>query len=752
MIRSLGLAALFAAAALFGTASGVFFAFMGDLPQISALDDQQQPTITRVLGKDNAVVAEFANERRVLVTYDQIPVVLRNAIISAEDKDFFSHGGLNLKAIAVTAVRRALFLRRNGGASTITQQVARGVIPNIGFEKSGLAGMERKVKEALFALQIEKRYTKSEILTMYCNHNYWGNGAYGVEAASQLYFSKHVGELTLDEAAMIAGIIQYPNGENPYVSIKNATARRNYTLAQMAANGYITEAEATAAKKRPIVVRGNPNATRSIAPYFAEDVRLQLEQRYGAKAVYEGGMTVKTALDPMLQQAANRALDQTLRNLDQQRGVYRRPAHNLLAEGKSIETYHTPRWSRDPVEGDIMPAIVTGVTAGTIGLTAGKWTGSIAPADYQWARRKADALVRRGDLIDVRVKSVAPKNNTFTAHLDQTPELEGAVVALDNHTGDVLAMIGGKDFQRSQFNRATQAMRQVGSLFKAFVYTTAIDRGFTASTILSDVPSTFVAGPNQPLYQPKNFDNKFMGDVTLRWALEDSRNVPTIRLMDVLGPPAVIETARKFGLTAPLPPLLPIAIGAGDETLWEMTSAYSTFPNQGVRMTPLTILQVTDHEGNVLEDHRPEAHEVIKADTAFIMTSLFQGVTQRGTGQAAASLNWTIGGKTGTTDEATDAWFIGFDPDITVGVWVGYDQKKSMGDTIQGATLALPIWMKIMEPWIAKRRAELGDPPDFERPGNIVYQADEKGFMEVYIAGTEPGGKIQIPASMIGNR
>jgi penicillin-binding protein 1A len=744
-MRWIGIAALFLAAASFGTASGVLFAYMGDLPQISALDDQAPVTGTRVLGKDDSVVAEFATEHRQPVTYDQIPQVLQQAIVATEDAGFWHNSGVDLKRIAVIVIRRALF-QRTGGASTITQQLARSVFPKtIGYERSGLAGIERKAKEWLFAIQIDKRYTKQEILTMYCNKMYFGGGAYGVEAASQLYFAKSVTALSLDEAALIAGLFQGNESQNPYKHMPEALARRNTVLGRMAAEGYITPEAAAAAKKRPIVTRGQPTASRSvIAPYFAEYIRIQLEERYGAKAVYEGGLTVKTGLDPVLQQTANRALDSQLRAMDKSyRGVYRKPARNLLAEGKTIEGYRNPRW-HDPIEGEVLPAVVTSVAAGVISATAGKWDATIGPDGYRWTGRRAETLVRRGDLIEVQVGKLAPKTNSFAAKLDQPSEFEGAVLAIDNHTGQVLAMVGGKDFQRSQFNRSTQAMRQVGSLFKAFVYTTAIDRGYTASSYLADVPSSFVAGPNQPLYEPKNFDNKFEGEkTTVRRALEDSRNVPTIRLMDMLGPPTVIETARKFGVTGPLPPYLPIAIGAGDDTLWEMTSAYTTFPNQGVRMTPLPILEVTDREGNVLESHRPDPHEVIKADTAFIMTSLFQGVIERGTAAWAATQihDWPIAGKTGTTDDATDAWFIGFDPDITIGVWVGYDQKKTMGKEVQGAAVALPVWVNIMKPWIERRRAELGDPPVFGQPGNIVFQMTPEGILEAYIAGTEPGGR-----------
>jgi penicillin-binding protein 1A len=733
LVRSFGIVALFLGAALAGTASGVVFAFVGDLPQISALDDYSPSTITRVLSRDGSVIGEFATEHRELVTYDQIPPVLRNAIVSAEDADFFHHGGINVERIAITAVKRAVGLQQYGGASTLTQQLARKLF--LTDEQT----LERKIKEALLAIQIEKRYTKQEIFTMYCNKMYWGHGAYGVEAASELYFDKRVSDLTLDEAAMIAGIIQGNVRQSPYVNMKAAVRRRNYTLDRMAANGYITAADAEAAKKRPIIVRGQPNPAPSIAPYFLETVRQQLEDQYGSKALYESGLTVRTGLDPELQRSANAALDTGVRWLDKLRG-YRKPTRNLETEGKSPDTAKLSAWLRDPAPGDFMPAIVTGVEGSVIHVRILGWTGTIDRAGYAWTRRRVQSVARRGDVVDVKVRKIDQPALKFTADLDQTPLVEGAVLAIDNHTGNVLAMVGGDSFQRSQWNRATQALRQVGSLFKPFVYMAAIDRGYTASSILDDSPASFVVGPDQPLYEPRNYDLQFLGDVTLRLALEESRNVPTIRLMAALGPENVVAYARNLGITSPLPPYLSVAIGSAEANLLEMTSAYSALPNQGVRMTPRLVLEVTDHDGNVLEQNRPQAHEALRADTAYIITNLLQGVitSPHGTAHSAAAIAWPLGGKTGTTDDFTDAWFVGFDPDITVGVWVGYDQKKTLGDHMEGSAAALPIWRTIMQQWAARRRKELAEPPAFVRPGNIVIVATGDG-PEVYIAGTEPG-------------
>ena len=733
LIRNFGIVALFLGAAAAGTASGAVFAFVGDLPRISALDDYSLGTITRVVARDGSPVGEFATERRTVVTYDQIPPVLRDALVAAEDGAFFRHSGIDLTRIAATAVRRVLRVQRYGGASTITQQLARKLF--LTDEQTP----ERKIKEALLAIQIEKRYTKEEILTMYCNKMYWGHGAYGVEAAAQLYFGKNVKDLSLDEAAMIAGIHQSNVRQSPYVNMKAALTRRNYALGRMRDEGFITAAQYEDAKKRPIVTHGQPSQPPSIAPYFLELLREQLEDTYGAKTLYENGLVVKTGLDPDLQRAANKALDQGLRAYDQKRG-FRKPTRNLIAEKRAIETYKHPRWLRDPVAGDIVPAVVMGVEGADIRVRVGRFAGTISRDGYAWTGKRAADLVTRGDVVEVKAAKIDADRGTFAATLDQLPLLEGAVVAIDNHTGQILAMVGGESFERSQFNRATQAMRQVGSLFKPFVYTAAIDQGYTAQSLLDDSPVSYNAGPGQPPYEPKNYDREYHGMVTIRQALEGSRNVPAVRLMAALGPDKVIPYARQLGITAPLPEYLSVAIGSSEATLLEMTSAYSAFPNQGVRMEPLPFLEVVDRDGNTLEQHRTKPHEALRADTAYVLTNLLEGVVLHGTAASAATLKWPLGGKTGTTDDYTDAWFIGFDPDVTIGVWVGFDQKRTLGNGQTGTQTALPIWKDIMSTWIERRRKAGAEPPEFVRPPNVVV-VGTGAATEVFIAGTEPGAR-----------
>ena len=728
--RRFGIVALFLGAAIVGTTSGVLFAFVDDLPEISQLDDYSPGTITRVLGRDGALVGDFATERREIVKYEDIPEVLRRAILASEDAGFFNHSGLRISRILVTAFRRLTGQQRYGGASTITQQLARSLFP-IGYEETP----ERKVKEILLAIRIEKRYTKPEIFAMYCNKMYWGHGAYGVEAASQLYFAKSVKDLNLDEAALIAGLLQGNVRQSPYENMTAAVRRRNSVLTRMEAEEFITPTDAEAARRRPIQTFGDPVRKRSVAPHFLEAVKNYLQEQYGSKAVYEGGLVIKTGLDVDLQLAANRALDAHLRTLDKQRG-YRKPTRNILAEKRALDTYRHPRWPRELTAGEIIPGLVTTVEAGVVRVRVGRWTGTIGRAGYAWTKRRAEDIAQPGDLIEVRVTKIGAAG-AFEGQLEQPPAIEGAVLALDNHTGQVLAMVGGASFDRSQFNRAVQAKRQVGSLFKPIVYTTAIDRGYTAASPLDDVPMTFETGPGQPPYEPQNYDREFQGPLTLRRALEQSRNIPAIALMQTLGPGEVVRMARQLGLTTPIPEYLSVAIGAAEGTLTEMTSAYAAFPNQGVRMTPVLILDVTDREGNVLEQYRPEPHNALRADTAFIMTELMHGVVEHGTGVAARALKWPLGGKTGTTDDYADAWFIGFDPDITIGVWIGYDQRKTIADKATGTTVALPMWIDIMKNWVDRRRKALPEPPVFERPGNVIVVNTPAG-PEFFIVGTEP--------------
>jgi penicillin-binding protein 1A len=766
LARQATVVALFVLAAMLGILTGVLVAYTGDLPQVSALDEYRPSTITRLYASDGRVIGEFATQRRVMLKYEEIPAVMRQAILAAEDAEFEHHIGIRPLRLVVTVARNLIYERRlfYAGASTLTQQLARKLF--LRPEKT----LERKVKEAVLALQIEKRYTKQEIFTLYCNQMNLGHGAYGVEAAARVYFGKPVKNLTLEEAATIAGILQLPERQSPYVNQKWATQRRNYTLRRMAEEGFITEAQADAAQKKPIVLAGLPGPSNTTAPYFTEEVRQHLERQYGAQELYEAGLSVQTTLDYDLQAAAAKALDRGLRDLDKRRG-YRRATKNVEADGKPPAEYRERRWDRPIRAGDIVPGVVMEVASGSARARApsggtkagrplpqgsarvrvGKYEGVLAKAGFRWTgRASASDLVKAGDLIEVEVTAVDENAGTVSVALEQTPLVEGALLAIDNRTGQIRAMIGGFDFGRSKFNRAVQAPRQIGSAFKPFVFTAAIDRGYTPTSLIVDAPVSYSAGPGQPPYAPQNYDHKYEGTITLRRVLEQSRNVPTVRLMDQLTPAQVITYARRLGFESPLQPYLSTALGASEATLLEVTSAYSAFPNQGVRMQPYSIAKVAERDGTVLEEHRPIAREGIRADTAFVMVNLLRGVVERGTAAKAAALEWPLAGKTGTVDDYTDAWFVGFDPNITVGVWVGYDLKKPLGPGETGAVAALPIWMSFMKAYI-DRYGDRKNPPVFEAPGNIVFMLVDRAtgspvdaaapgaVNEAFIAGTQPG-------------
>ncbi len=763
LARQAGIAALFVIAAVLGIVTGLVAAYSGDLPQISALDDFSPSTITRIYASDNRLIGEFATQRRVMVKYDEIPSVLRQAILSAEDGDFDKHFGIDFTRTFIRVLQN-IVLRRSYGGSTLTQQLARKLF--LKPDKS----LERKVKEWLLAIQIEKRYTKHEIFTMYCNQMNLGHGAYGVEAASRLYFGKPIKDLKLEEAALIAGILQLPERESPFVDEKWALRRRNYALQRMADEHYITQADANAAKAKPIVVVPMATSGTATAPYYVEEVRKYLEHRYGARELYEAGMSVYTTLDVDLQRAAARALDRGLRQVDKRRG-FRKPARNLAAEQIDLGTYRDRRWTRPIQAGDIVPALVIGpgdgrerppvkakrsVAAlppggGAMRVRVGRYEADLTRTSIQWTgRTRAADLVRTGDLIEVEVLTVDEPLGRLTVRLEQFPIVEGAVLAIDNRTGQIKAMVGGSDFARSKFNRAVQAPRQIGSAFKPIVFTAAIDRGYTPSSLLLDAPVSYNAGPGQPPYAPRNYDRKYEGTVTLRRTIEDSRNVPTVRMMEQLTPDQVISYARRLGFQSPIRPYLSSALGASEATLLEVTSAYSAFPNQGVRMQPFQILKIVERDGTLIEEHQPQPTEGIRADTAFVMVNLLRGVVQRGTGAKAAELDWPLAGKTGTVDDYTDAWFVGFDPNITIGVWVGLDEKKPLGANQTGAVAALPIWMEIFKSYI-DRHGDRSHPPRFEAPGNIVFVAVDHAtglpvnpespgaINEAYIAGTQPG-------------
>jgi len=746
LVRSAQTIFLLVTVAMAGAISGVILAYAPDRANVARLDDYRPGTITRVLASTGEEIGQFATERRVIVGASAIPLVLRQAIVSSEDAAFFEHFGFDFRRMAITAAQNLLYQRRYG-ASTLTQQLAR----HVSVDGAAPLGREkvwtRKLHEAVLTIQLEKRYTKREILTFYCNQMYLGSGAYGVEAASHRYFGKRALDLTLNEAALIAGILQRPSSQNPRTSLDQAQARRNYVLGRMAANGYISRNDATQAMARPVVLADASSPKDDIAPYFVEEIRQYLGKTYGAEALYSDGLTVSTTLEPRLQRAATTAVEQGLRRLDKRQG-YRAPVRNVFVEGTSLSTFDHPRWRLPVAPGESVPAVVTETVGNTMEARVGPYTTTLSSNDFAWTGQdSASALVRRGDLIDVRVVAIDLDDHRLATTLEQTPAVEGALLALDNRTGAVLAMTGGYSFQRSQFNRATQARRQLGSLFKGILFAAAIDRGYSPISILHDEPTSFDNGPSQSRYAPTNYKRDYLGPITLRTALERSRNIPAVKLMRDLGPTSVVAYARRFGFVSEIPPYLSVALGSSEATLEEITSAYTVFPNNGVRMPPFRILTISDQHGNVLEEHQPAAERAVPSDTAFVMVNLLRGVVDRGTGVAAQTLEWPVAGKTGTVDDYTDGWFVGFDPDITVGVWVGFDQKRTLGAGQDGASVALPIWHDFMRAYTKDR----GSSREFSPPSNVIFTSVDattgaianvshpNAIREAFIAGTEPG-------------
>jgi len=693
--------------ALIGAMSGLLLIYSTDLPQVEGLENYRPISTTELYDIQGRTIGTFALQRRVVASYDDFPQVLRDALISTEDKDFYRHWGINVWRIAGAAYRDIESGGRVQGASTLTMQLARNLFlsPDRSFH--------RKIEEALLAIQIERRFTKEQIFTLYANQIYLGHGVYGFEAASEYYFSKHAKQLTLDEAALIAGLPKSPVYYSPVIHPERALHRRNLVINAMLEDGKTTAKRAAEARDAPLHLNlaQDPN---SLAPYFVEEVRRYLEAKYGTDQVHEGGLRVYTTLDMNLQSAANEALLDGLAVYERRHG-WQGHLENILFEGQTLAAYSHPDW--DEIEsGGYVHALVTAVSPATVSIKFGIYTAALTPADVAWTKKPLARLLSAGEVIYVKVLALGP-NEQARVSLEQDSGAQGALLAIDNATGDVRAMAGGRDFNLSKFNRATQALRQVGSSFKPYVYTAVIDQGGRPDDTVLDAPVTFqtASGP----YTPHNFDEKYEGTITLRRALAQSRNIPALKLADSLGIRNVEEYARKFGITSPLPPYLPVAIGAAEATLFEQTSAFSVFPDDGVRLVPKLITKVTDYDGRVLEEDYPDVKDVISSRTARLMTSMLEGVVEHGTAVAATKLKLPLAGKTGTTNDFTDAWFVGFSPAMTAGVWVGFDEKKSLGAKETGARAALPIWMQFMSAALAgKDPGQFQPPPDLPPSGS----------------------------------
>ena len=784
---------LFVCTVLVAVAGGVFagltiWYFGRDLPDYQQLARYEPPITTRVHAGDGRLLAEYASERRVFVPIAAIPKRVVNAFVSAEDKNFYSHHGvdpLSILRAALTDVGRWRSNRRPVGASTITQQVAKNML------LSNELSIARKVKEMLLATRIDEALPKDRILELYLNEIYLGSGAYGVAAAAQTYFNKSLAELTLGEAAFLAGLPKAPNNYNPARFAPAAKARRDWVLDRMAEDGNATEPEIVQAKAEPLVLRHREEAEIVNAPYFAEEVRRELLARYGEKALYQGGLSVRTSLDAGLQADADRALRAGLIAYDRNRGGWRGAVGHIdPGAGWQGRLAAEPLPAGAVTAGWQLAVVLRAESEGAaIGLKGGE-AGWIPFAEMRWARplrddstlgpfpRGAADVAKPGDLVLVEKlateagKGAAGRGRAPTAapanlfNLCQIPEVSGALVVIDPHTGRVLAMTGGFSFEMSQFNRATQAKRQPGSAIKPFVYLTALENGFTPSTLVDDAPISLPQGPGLPLWSPTNYEHNFMGPIPLRVALEHSRNAATTHVAAAIGMEAIGETIEKFGIMDHMPRMYSMALGAGETTPLRLTAAYAMLDDDGKRITPTLIDRVQDRDGKTIfsADQRPcegcgnvdWRHQPVPAiaDTreqiadplsTFQLVEMLQGVVQRGTGAAVKAVGKPIAGKTGTTTDWQDAWFVGFTPNLAAGVFVGYDDPVSLGTGEQAAVVAAPIFRDFMIAALKNAPATEFHTP----PGLSMYRvsaatglpagAGDNAIWEGYKPGTEPG-------------
>jgi len=695
-LRGIIFALTVVAAAMLGALGGLLLVYSTDLPQVEDLERYRPSSITDLYDRNGAVIGTFALQRRVIAKYDDYPKVLRDAVISIEDKDFERHWGIDLWRVFGAAYRDLVSGSRAQGASTLTMQLSRNLFlsPDRKFS--------RKVQEIMLAIQIERRFTKEQIFTLYANQIFLGHGVYGFEAGSEFYFSKPARQLTIEEAALLAGLPKAPNSYSPINNSERALRRRNLVINNLMEDGRITAEQAQDAKSKPLGLHIQSDS-QDVAPNFIEEVRRYLEKKYGPDQVHEGGLRVYTTLDLELQKTATRALLDGLAAYERRHG-WKAQQYNIVAAGQELDHYAHPDWNHSPEPGGYFHALVTAVMRDSAEIKVGKYRGEIRAADMAWTRHRSPAeILSVGDVVYVRIIGVQPEHRLQLA-LEQDSGAQGALVALDNNTGEVLAMVGGRDFEESKFNRATQALRQTGSSFKPYVYATAVEQGAMPDDTIVDAPISFpsVAGT----WAPHNYDNKYEGTITLRHALAESRNIPAIKLAQRVGIRTVIDYVHKFGITSEIQPYLPVALGAAEVTLLEQTAAYSTFPNDGVRLTPHLIRKVADYEGHTMEQDLAEVADVISARSARIMVELLRGVVLHGTGIAASKLNHPLAGKTGTTNDFTDAWFVGFSPSVTCGIWVGYDEKKTLGNKETGAQAALPIWIDFMRAAISGSKDE----------------------------------------------
>ena len=750
--RILVVVLLFGATAVAGVMLGLLAAYQSDIPLIEELEAYEGTATTIVYDREGAEIGQFAVERRIEVEYEDLPQHLRDAFVAAEDQRFWRHFGFDPMGIARAIWDNYRAGRIVSGASTITQQVARDLFLN--REET----LERKIKEAITAFRIERAYRKEEILTFYANQVHLGYNNEGIEAAAQFYLNRTASDLSVGEAAMLVGIAPNPSRWNPFRSLEAAERRRDVVLERMVTEEFLSPEAMEAARAEPIRLR--PRGADPFAPHFMEMVRGYLRDHYGDSRTYRGGLRVHTTLDRRMQRSANESVDLALRAHDKRMG-FRGFARNVLDEGMEPAGYEDDSWRTPLAIGSVVRGVVS-AAGPEPEIRIGDYRARVDPGSLPWTFRTAGELFRVGDVGWFRIRANEPEAGAeedseapgeerlnldlpLLVALEQEPLAEGAFLALEIGTGAIRAVVGGFDFERSEFNRAIQARRQPGSSFKPFAYGAALATGRLAPTsLLLDEPFTWIDPVSDKPYEPQNYDDEHRGWITMRNAFEGSRNVPAVRMVHDIGPENVVALARRLGIGGELLPVLSITLGSSDVTLLEMVSAYSAFPNQGVRMEPFFVSRITDRDGRELERFYPETASVIPADLAYVITHLLEGVVARGTAVRARQLGRPVAGKTGTTNEFTDAWFLGFDPEIAAGVWVGNDNNETLGNRESGARVALPAWLRFME-------TGRPDPPrsGFPAPPTVALipvdlesgQPADGGpntILEAFLPGTEP--------------
>ncbi len=741
--------ALLVLAMIAGGLTGLVFAFQASFSSFAAevdnLAEYRPPEITKVYADDGkTVIGELSLERRIPLDYSQIPEQLKQAVFAIEDTRFDEHMGIDPVRMVGAMVQNILRQRRAQGASTLTQQLARLLF--LSPEKT----YTRKVKEIFYAVQIERVYTKDQIMTLYCNQIFLGGGAYGFEAASNFYFSKPVKDLSLSQYALLAAIPKAPSQYSPVLHPKAARERRNLVLQSMVETGSISQVQADNAKAEALGLdledsRGKTD--RSPYAYFLEDVRQELQrllvvERHSQDAmdIYRAGLSIYTTLDAQAQRKATDAVRNGLRRYEKRHG-WRVTFDNILSQGESLDSYSHSSWNAMPQVGDFMTGLVREVSERATVVSFGNYTATLTGSETEVLSRTPAKLFKRGDLAEFEVMAVDAGRRTLTVKLDPEPSVQGALVLIEPKTGEVKAMVGGYNFTTSKFNHATQANRQTGSVFKPFVYAAALEQGLRPDDIVNDVP--FQRGN----WVPNNYDRTFMGAMPLRKALALSRNIPAVRVLDEIGVNNAAQLVRRLGLPNPMAPFLPSALGATEEPLLSMVSAYSAFPNTGVRVEPVRIRKVVDRDGNVIEEVKPKSYKVLSDYVAAQMNEMLQGVVLAGTARAATSLGREVAGKTGTVDDFTDAWFVGYTPSAACGVWIGYsDKKKPLGKGESGTAAALPFWLDFMRGYLEGKPKErfgpIPPPPDDLRQAQAALarrRAAELARMEARSGDVLPG-------------